>query len=998
MTEASRTKTVVIVGNGMVSWKLCCRLRERDPGRTLRIVVLGEEPRPAYDRVQLTKYFETQSAESLAPASASWHAQQGIELWKSVRATGIDRAARRVRTDGGRCLEYDVLVLATGSTPFVPPVPGIDREGVFVYRTIEDLRAIITYGERDDVERAAVLGGGLLGLEAARAVQLRGLETHVVEVAPRLMPRQLDETGGAILAATVRDLGVRLHLGMSTAEVLALPDGRVGGLAFRDGSILDVDMLVVSAGIRPRDELARDAGLIVGERGGIAVDDTLCTSDRHIFAIGECALHRSIIYGLVAPGYDMAEVLAANLTCGLTPGSAEVESKATFQGGDLSAKLKLMGTDVASFGDPFCEDGSTKTIVFEDRVAGIYKKVILDADGRRVLGGMLVGDASQYATLHHHARSGDPVLDAPEELILGVRGARGAAGGVAALPEGAQVCSCNNVSKGAICAAVRDGCGAVGDVRARTTASSTCGGCLPLVTDIVNAELAALGRSVEPRLCEHFAHTRQELFEIVQVTGIRTFADLVASHGQGAGCEVCKPAVASIFASIWNEMPLRRHATLQDTNDRFLANIQRKGLYSIVPRVPGGEITPDKLIALGQIGKKYGLYTKITGGQRIDLFGARLHQLPDIWEELVDAGFESGHAYAKGVRTVKSCVGTTWCRFGVQDSVSFAIEIENRYKGLRAPHKLKSAVSGCVRECAEAQSKDFGVIATEKGWNLYVCGNGGAKPRHADMLAADIDSATVIKYIDRFLMFYIRTADKLTRTSVWLEKLGGGIDHLRDVVVRDSLGLGAELERQMQALVDGYECEWAAVVRDPEQRVRFRQFAEGDENDDDVSFVVMRQQKRPSDWPPGPSRAPTVVQKIRLPIIESRWTQVARVQDVPENGGIAAHYGRVQIAVFHYAADNTWFATQNMCPHRQDTVLARGLLGDTGGKPKVACPLHKRTFSLETGECLSGDGTGIRTFPTRVKGGHVYVELPPVHELERELCRHLPACAADAAE
>ena len=297
------------------------------------------------------------------------------------------------------------------------------------------------------------------------------------------------------------------------------------------------------------------------------------------------------------------------------------------------------------------------------------------------------------------------------------------------------------------------------------------------MTDLFKAQIKAAGKKVNNALCEHFACTRQELFEIVKIKRIKTFDELITRHGRGQGCEICKPAVASILASLWNENVVD-HTTIQDTNDRFLANIQRGGTYSVVPRVPGGEITPDKLIVLGKVAKKYGLYAKITGGQRVDLFGAPVHQLPDIWEELVNAGFESGHAYAKAMRTVKSCVGSTWCRYGVQDSVGFAIRVENRYKGFRAPHKIKAAVSGCIRECAEAQGKDFGIIATEKGWNLYVCGNGGAKPRHADLLAADIDAETCIKYIDRFLMYYTQTADRLTRTSVWLEKMEGGIDYL----------------------------------------------------------------------------------------------------------------------------------------------------------------------------------------------------------------------------
>jgi nitrite reductase (NADH) large subunit len=349
---------------------------------------------------------------------------------------------------------------------------------------------------------------------------------------------------------------------------------------------------------------------------------------------------------------------------------------------------------------------------------------------------------------------------------------------------------------------------------------------------------------------------------------IKSFDDLIVKHGKGHGCEICKPAVASILASTWNEHVLAdRHVGLQDTNDRFLANIQRDGTYSVVPRVAGGEITPEQLIALGTVAKKFGLYTKITGGQRIDMFGARLEELPAIWGDLVAAGFESGHAYGKALRTVKSCVGTTWCRYGVQDSVGLAVRVENRYKGLRSPHKLKGAVSGCARECAEAQGKDFGVIATEKGYNLYVCGNGGMKPQHAVLLAADIDEPTVIRYLDRFLMFYVRTADRLQRTASWLNNLEGGIEYLKKVVIEDSLGIAAELEADMQHIVGTYRCEWKATVEDPEKLRKFKPFVNTDRRDPSVVFVKERAQHRPAFWP---EKRPLVeAGRIRLPMVRA---------------------------------------------------------------------------------------------------------------------------------
>jgi nitrite reductase (NADH) large subunit len=441
-----------------------------------------------------------------------------------------------------------------------------------------------------------------------------------------------------------------------------------------------------------------------------------------------------------------------------------------------------------------------------------------------------------------------PTPERLEELIFPARGdGSGPSAGVGALADTALVCSCNAVTKRAICAAVAEGCTDVAGVKACTTAGTGCGGCVPLVTALVRNELVAAGISVHNDLCEHFAFSRQELFDIVRARGITTFAELVADHGRGRGCEICKPAVASMLASVGSAYILDgEQASLQDTNDHFLANLQRDGTYSVVPRVPGGEITPDQLIAIGHIAKDFGLYTKITGGQRIDLFGARVDQLPDIWRRLVDVGMESGHAYGKALRTVKSCVGTAWCRFGVQDSTALAIELELRYRGLRSPHKLKAAVSGCSRECAEAQSKDFGVIATEQGWNLYVCGNGGLKPQHAILLAADIDRDTVIQYLDRFLMFYIRTADRLERTAVWFNKLEGGVDYLRRVVIDDCLGLAGELEADMARHVASYRCEWTETIDDPARMARFRTFVNSSEADPNIVFITERGQPRPA--------------------------------------------------------------------------------------------------------------------------------------------------------
>lgn len=962
MPGAAR-KTVVVIGGGMVGYRFCEQLSELDTSRAYQLVLFGEEPRLAYDRVHLTSYLEDRNAERLSLAPSDWYAARGVELFSGERVTSILPARRCVVTDRGRRYPYDVLVLATGSRPFVPPIPGLEQPGVFLYRTIEDLDAIAAAAASS--RTAAVLGGGLLGLEAAKALLDLGLKTTVVENAPRLMPRQLDARGGRILAQHIERLGVEVRVGAKVVEVMG--DASSLTLRMADAPDLAVDLLVVSTGIRPRDELASSAEIAVDARGGVAVNDVLQTSCQDIYAIGECASHRGFVYGLVAPGQRMADVLASRL-CG--------DEQASFDGADLSTRLKLLGVDVASVGDPFADERGGLSVHLENCASGTYQKVILDADGATVRGAILVGDTTAFGPLVSAARSGNPLKVSPEALLCGSSSDSSAK---PALAEDDLICTCNGVCLGSITSVVANdpaGC-TVDRIKKQTRAGTGCGGCLPQLSNVLRAELSRLGRATKNRLCEHFDYTRQELFDLIRVKGYRDFDQLIAEHGCGLGCEICKPAVASILASTQNELVLK-HAKLQDTNDRYLANIQKQGLYSVVPRIPGGEITPRKLAVIASVAEKYGLYTKITGGQRIDLFGATLEQLPLIWEELVAAGFESGHAYGKALRTVKSCVGSTWCRFGVNDSVGFAIRVENRYKGIRAPHKIKSAVSGCVRECAEAQSKDFGFIATEQGWNLYVCGNGGSKPRHAELLASGLDDEMALRLVDRFIMFYIRTADRLTRTAPWLEQMEGGIEHLRDVIVNDSLGIAAELERAMQELVDTYQCEWAAVVKDPALREQFREHRNAP--DDTPAMHRERGQLIPLAWP----KADVQAERIRLPVYNRSWVPMLAASEIPRDTGVTVKFGRAQIAVFR-TADDRIFATQARCPHKGDAVLGRGLVGDQSGVPKVACPLHKRTFSLETGECLNAESAGIVTFPTKVEGGLVYLELAPAVELEASL-------------
>ncbi len=825
---------IVIIGNGMVGHRFIEELVNSEKSADFEVITFCEEPRYAYDRVHLSSFFSGSTAQDLSIVDDGFYEDNGVTIHLGDKAISIDRKTKSVQSEKGQTIQYDKLILATGSYPFVPPVPGHDREGCFVYRTIEDLEAISKAGST--AKTGTVVGGGLLGLEAAKAIKDLGLETHVVEFAPRLMAVQVDEGGGAVLRSKIEELGVKVH---SSKNTINITDGEsaIHRMEFEDGETLETDLILFSAGIRPRDELARESELELGPRGGISINNQCQTSDPDIYAIGECALWNQRIFGLVAPGYTMAKVAVSHLTGG----------EEAFTGADMSTKLKLMGVDVASFGDAHGQTSGSRAYTYVDEPQGIYKKMVVSADGKHLLGGVLIGEADAYGNMLQMVLNDIELPEYPDVLILPDRDGSAAVLGVDALPDGAQICSCNNVSKGDLCAAVQAGCTNVGSLKAETNAGTGCGGCVALMTQVMNSEMEKLGMQVNTDLCEHFPYTRQDLYNLVRVEEIKSFATLIEKHGKGKGCDICKPTVGSILASCWNDYILEKpHSGLQDTNDRYLANMQKDGTYSVVPRIAGGEITPQQLTVLGNIGTKYGLYTKITGGQRIDFFGARLEQLPDIWKELVDAGFESGHAYAKALRTVKSCVGSTWCRYGVADSVGLAIELENRYKGLRSPHKIKFGVSGCTRECAEAQGKDIGVIATENGWNLYVCGNGGMKPRHADLFASDLDKPTLIKYIDRFLMFYVRTADRLQRTSVWMENMEGGLDYLQQVVVDDKLGLGDQLEEEMSHVIDTYQCEWKSTVEDPEKVKRYHHFVNSDQQDNNVIFVQERDQIRPA--------------------------------------------------------------------------------------------------------------------------------------------------------
>jgi len=1037
---------VVVIGHGPVGHDFIVKLVGMVGDGALDITVLGEEKLMAYDRVHLTEYFEHREPEKLAMCDSKWFSDHKVTLHTGAKAENIDRekqcvTVRNAKTGVLENLPYDACVMCTGSYPFVPPLENLsmDVSGVFVYRTIEDLENMIGYARKS--RRAGVIGGGLLGLEAAKAVFDLGQESHVFEYADFLMPTQLDKTGGSFLKGKIEEMNIMVHTG-ARLKSLVVEDGVFKGLRLTDAKndteyVIELDMLVVSAGVRPRDELARSCGLTVGARGGVVVNGRMQSSDSNIYAIGEVASYEGMCYGLIAPGWDQATILAKNFECATlgrikTKKVQDIEPP-VYTGSDLSTKLKLLGVDVASFGstlefwfkrqfdDTKLAELGLSCTTQADPFSGLYRKLVFD-DKQKLMGGLLVGNADDYYSLLNLSKKDDLGSKSPADLFLG----SSASGDADDLADDDIVCLCQSVTKKQIVDAVKDqDCATIADVKRCTTAGAGCGGCVlatGFVPKIVKNALEECGKKAFTGVCPHFPFTRAELFEIVKLKEFKTFNDVFdhcAREGKIAGgsvhgCEVCKPCVASILASLWQENPVKGGlAVLQDTNDQFLANIQRSGQYSVIPRIPGGECTADELVLLGTVAKKYNLWCKVTGAQRIGLFGANVWQLPQIWEDIVTGktqfadksgkfavnleteGMESGHAYGKALRAVKSCVGSSWCRFGVQDAVSMAVRLEQRYKGFRAPHKFKMGVSGCMRECAEAQSKDVGLVATMNGYNLYVCGNHGTSPKHATLFLSDVGDEDALKYIDRILMYYTFTSSPLQRASKWLENLDGGVEHLKEVVVDDKLGLCAELDARMQNQVDTFECEWKTVVESEELRRRFRQFANVDDKKfGDLEWKQTRKQKKIAL-----EDLPTIIgaAKLNKGMADSTWSwvDVGAVADYPDNGGFAAKVGGTELAVYNYTAMGKWYATQNSCPHKQLQVLSRGIIGMQGDTPKVACPIHKNTYSLDTGKGISNPGLNVATFDAKAEGGRVLIHLPPTDVLDKALGRKDPHGNAD---
>ena len=1026
-SSRAERRQIVVVGLGMVGVAFIEKLLKLDSKRReYDLVVIGEEPHLAYNRVGLTSFFQHRKVENLYLNPREWYngmPDGALNYHLNTRVTEIHTEAKLVSTSNGDTVPYDTLVLATGSDALLPRhTPGHDAKGVFVYRTVEDLQKLISFAETCSGTVGAVVGGGLLGLEAAKAMMdLDSFkQVKLIERNRWVMSRQLDGDAGGMVVDLIRKLGLDVLLGKRVGKIEVDDENAVRGIVFEDGERMDCRCIMFAIGIKARDELARKAGIVCADRGGgIVIDENLETSIKGIYAVGECASWENQTFGLIAPGIEMADILAFNLT------QAKAHSPRKFKRPDLSTKLKLLGVEVASFGDFFADrDGPrdlptkrsagkkegavareakpnvaanvsstpmVQALTFKDPFEAVYKKYLFTSDGKYLLGGMMIGDTRDYVKLVPMVKDRKALEISPSQFIVGT-GKNDDDDG-SDLTNETQICSCHNVTKGDVAKVIKEGtCKSIGEVKSCTKAGTGCGGCMPLVQSIFNSEMKAMGTEVQNHLCPHFAFSRADLFNVIYVKKLKTFEDVMKECGKDVnslGCEVCKPALGSILASLYNQHIMDRplHG-LQDTNDRYLANIQRNGTFSVIPRVAAGEITADKLIVIGSVAKKYDLYCKITGGQRIDMFGAKKQDLIPIWTELVNGGLESGHAYAKSLRTVKSCVGTSWCRFGVGDSVGMAVRLEERYKSIRSPHKLKGGVSGCVRECAEAQNKDFGLIATDKGFNVFVGGNGGAKPRHSELLAKDVPPDDVVPILDRYLMFYIRTADKLQRTARWIEQLPGGIKYLREVVLEDKLGLCDELEKQMGELIGSFFCEWTEAIKDPEKRKAFQQFGNTNEIQDTVDNVTERGQERPADWP---------IDSCKEDFRDTQWSELtwqpiidaSNFVDNPSGSSISIKRGDTQLAIFKIKGK--WHATQQMCPHKRTFALSQGLIGDEPKSDKswVSCPYHKRNFILggtDAGRCSNDADLSIATFPVEVReDGMVYLKLPPVAELDSVL-------------
>ncbi|MGX5655988.1 nitrite reductase large subunit NirB [Geodermatophilus nigrescens] len=795
---------LVVVGNGMAGARFVEEVLERGGGEQFRITVFGDEPHGNYNRIMLSPVLAGETHEDdIVLNSHDWYADNGVTLRAGVRVERIDTAAKLVYAADGTATAYDHLVLATGSSSFIPPMAGVRREdggllpGVYGFRTLDETRDMLAATRR--CRRAVVLGGGLLGLEAARALQGHGLAVELVHAMPHLMNAQLDAEAGAILKRSVEALGITVHLDVLATEVLGTD--AVEGVLLRDGRRLDCDLLVVAAGVRPHIDVALLSGLEV-ERG-VVVDDQLRTDDPDVYAIGECAQHRGSVYGLVAPAWEHARVLADVLT-GTDP-------TAEYHGSRTATKLKVAGVDVATMGVSAPERDSDEFLVISEPRRGVHLSVVIRDD--RLVGATLLGDTRKVAHLTQVFDRGTALPEERIRLLVDLSDGKEEVG-VAEMSADSQVCNCNGVTKGAICGAVADGCGSVGAVMDRTRAGKGCGSCKALVKQVV--EWAADGEVTEDPAASWYVPgiplAKPALVAAVREQDLRSVSAVFAALAPGGKEDArSKMALTSLLKTVWGR-EFVREKDAEFVNDRVHANIQRDGTFSVVPQMRGGVTTPAQLKRIAEVAEKYEVpMVKVTGGQRIDLLGVRKEDLPAVWDDL---GMPSGYAYGKSMRTVKTCVGSDFCRFGLGDSTQLGIDLETRFQGIESPAKMKLAVVGCPRNCAEAYVKDVGVVAVGNGkWEVYVGGAAGATVRKGDLLATVDSPEAVIELTGRFLQYYRENAHWLERTYDFVPRVG--LEHLQRVLLEDAEGICADLDAAMQRSVDAYTDPWGQDGRTP---------------------------------------------------------------------------------------------------------------------------------------------------------------------------------------
>jgi nitrite reductase (NADH) large subunit len=742
-------KRLVVVGNGMAGMACVEQILKYSP--MFRITVFGDETHVNYNRVLLSSVLAGEKSEDdVVINSLEWYQERQIDLRVGVRIIDVDPEKKTVTGNDGSVTEYDVLLLATGSSAWMPPITNLQTDGVFVFRTLDDTRALIA--RSGPGVKAIVIGGGLLGLEAARGLQVQGCDVTVVHLMPTLMERQLDPDGGGYLVGKMEDLGVRVLLGRTTTAILG--EGRVEGVALSDDSTLDADLVVVAAGIRPNVDLALKAGVVCNR--GIVVNDQMETSEPDIFAVGECVEHRGVCYGLVAPLYEQGRVLAATITGNRGPG---------YEGTVQAAKLKIMGVDVFSAGD--WSEQNSEPVRYEDRALGIYKKVTV-RDGR-LAGVILVGDTSDSHRYMEWLRTSADILDQRRHLLFPPPAADGGAD-VASMADSATICGCVGVTKGTIIQAIHDkGLNTLSQLKECTRAATSCGSCTSLCQGLLRAVAPDFEDEKKKVICACVPFGEDQLRDILRSQKLKSVQEVLEIYGNGIGCEVCKPALSYMLDMLWcGDHDEDRSARF--INDRVHANIQKDGTFSVIPRMRGGVTTPDELRRIANVADKYRVpMVKVTGSQRIDLLGVKKEDLPKVWADL---GMPSGQAYTKGVRMVKTCVGTDFCRFGTQDSTSAGIEMERRFEQLFTPHKVKMGVVGCPRNCAEVTVKDIGLVGNEGGWQVVVGGAAGKSVRKADLLTTVETTAQALEASELFFQYYRENANYLERTYDFVERIG----------------------------------------------------------------------------------------------------------------------------------------------------------------------------------------------------------------------------------